>query len=72
MVLLSGRYSCRRETKKWCWGNIELWATNPTFYLLRLALEALQNDVEHPVGVEVEVTNEGLDDLGNVGGSHLE
>ena len=41
-------------------------------HLLGLALEALEDDVEDAVGVEVEVTDEGLDHLDHVGGADLE
>lgn len=35
-----------------------------------MALEGLENDVQDPVGVEVEVANQRLDDLQYVGQGH--
>ena len=72
MVRLSGKYSPSRDTKKWCW-RVELGVVlRGVLHLLRLALEALEDDVQDAVGVEVEVADEGLDHLDHVGGADLE
>ena len=36
---------------------------NEKVVLVQLALEALQDNVQHPVGVQIEVPDDGLDDL---------